>query len=141
MSLLSNFLGTEEFSLMDSPMFQELVENIKANKIYSVNNEFDYDLNISGSLKKYKYYLEVSSPGIERDLRDLEEVTNSVGKHVYIKTYEKVDNQKEFYDLNSITKVNVMPKYNIKNKKSCFSYLPIDSENLITTKENSEVAA
>ena len=44
-----------------------------------------------------KYYLEVSSPGIERDLRDLEEVTNSVGKHVYIKTYEKIDNQKEFY--------------------------------------------
>ena len=43
MSLLSNFLGTEEFSLMDSPMFQELVENIKANKIYSVNNEFDYE--------------------------------------------------------------------------------------------------
>ena len=38
-----------------------------------------------------KYYLEVSSPGIERDLRDLEEVTNSVGKHVYIKTYEKID--------------------------------------------------
>lgn len=54
MSLLSNFLGTEEFSLMDSPMFQELVENIKANKIYSVNNEFDYYLNMSGSPKKYK---------------------------------------------------------------------------------------
>ena len=34
-----------------------------------------------------KYYLEVSSPGIERDLRDLEEVSNSVGKHVYIKFY------------------------------------------------------
>lgn len=59
MSLLSNFLGTEEFSLMDSPMFQELVENIKANKIYSVNNEFDYYLNMSGSPKniKMKYIL------------------------------------------------------------------------------------
>lgn len=114
MSLLSNFLGTEEFSLMDSPMFQELVENIKANKIYSVNNEFDYDLNILGSLKKYKDEIHFTS---------------------------QLNNQKEFYDLNSITKVNVMPKYNIKNKKSCFSYLPIDSENLITTKENSEVAA
>jgi len=114
MSLLSNFLGTEEFSLMDSPMFQELVENIKANKIYSVNNEFDYDLNISGSLKKYKDEIHFTS---------------------------QLNHQKEFYDLNSITKVNAMPKYNIKNKKSCFSYLPIDSENLITTKENSEVAA
>jgi hypothetical protein len=114
MSLLSNFLGTEEFSLMDSPMFQELVEKIKANKIYSVNNEFDYDLNISGSLKKYKDEIHFTS---------------------------QLNNQKEFYDLNSITKVNAMPKYNIKNKKSCFSYLLIDSENLITTKENSEVAA
>lgn len=114
MSLLSNFLGTEEFSLMDSPMFQELVENIKANKIYSVNNEFDCDLNISGSLKKYKDEIHFTP---------------------------QLNNQKEFDDLNSVTKVNAMPKYNIKNKKSCFSYLPIDSENLITTKENSEVAA
>ena len=31
MSLLSDFLGTEDFSLMDSPMFQELIENIKNN--------------------------------------------------------------------------------------------------------------
>ena len=114
MSLLSNFLGTEEFSLMDSPMFQELVENIKANKIYSVNNEFDYDLNISGSLKKYKDEIHFTP---------------------------QLNHQKEFDDLNSITKVNAMPKYNIKNKKSCFSYLPIDSENLITTKEISEGAA
>ena len=114
MSLLSNFLGTEEFSLMDSPMFQELVENIKANKIYSVNNEFDYDLNISGSLKKYKDEIHFTP---------------------------QLNNQKEFDDLNSVTKVNAMPEYNIKNKKSCFSYLPIDSGNLITTKENSEVAA
>ena len=37
MSLLSDFLGTEEFSLMDSPMFQELIENIKNNRTYSAN--------------------------------------------------------------------------------------------------------
>ena len=114
MSLLSNFLGTEEFSLMDSPMFQELVENIKANKIYSVNNEFDYYLNMSGSPKKYKDEIHFTS---------------------------QLDNQYDFYDLNSINKVDSMSKYIIKNKKSCFSYFPIDSENLITTKESSEVAA
>lgn len=114
MSLLSNFLGTEEFSLMDSPMFQELVENIKANKIYSVNNEFDYYLNMSGSPKKYKDEIHFIS---------------------------QLDNQNDFYDLNSINKVDAMSKYIIKNKKSCFSYFPIDSENLITTKESSEVAA
>ena len=114
MSLLSNFLGTEEFSLMDSPMFQELVENIKANKIYSANNEFDYYLNMSGSPKKYKNEIHFTS---------------------------QLNNQKDFYDLNSINKVNAKSKYSKKNKKSCFSYFPIDSENLITTKENSEVAA
>lgn len=114
MSLLSNFLGTEEFSLIDSPMFQELVENIKANKIYSVNNEFDYYLNMSGSPKKYKDEIHFTS---------------------------QLDNQNDFYDLNSINKVDAMSKYIIKNKKSCFSYFPIDSENLITTKESSEVAA
>ena len=43
-----------------------------------------------------KYYLEVSSPGIERDLRDLEEVTNSVGKHVYIKHMKKLIIKKNF---------------------------------------------
>jgi hypothetical protein len=41
MSLLSDFLGTEEFSLMDSPMFQELIKNIKNNLTYSANNKFD----------------------------------------------------------------------------------------------------
>jgi hypothetical protein len=33
-SSLSDFLETEEFSLKDSPMFQELIENIKNNKTY-----------------------------------------------------------------------------------------------------------
>lgn len=41
MSLLSDFLETEEFSLMDSPMFQELIKNIKNNLTYSANNKFD----------------------------------------------------------------------------------------------------
>ena len=54
MSLLSDFLGTEEFSLMDSPMFQELIENIKNNRTYSANNKFDYNL------EKNNYYLQTN---------------------------------------------------------------------------------
>lgn len=72
-----------------------------------------------------KYYLEVSSPGIERDLRDLEEVSNSVGKHVYIKTYEKIDNQKEFYgDILSIDGDEITIEYKDKArvKKSVVKY-------------------
>lgn len=72
-----------------------------------------------------KYYLEVSSPGIERDLRDLEEVSNSVGKHVYIKTYEKIDNQKEFYgDILSVDGDEITIEYKDKArvKKSVVKY-------------------
>ena len=72
-----------------------------------------------------KYYLEVSSPGIERDLRDLEEVSNSVGKHVFIKTYEKIDNQKEFYgDILSVDGEEITIEYRDKArvKKSTINY-------------------
>ena len=72
-----------------------------------------------------KYYLEVSSPGIERDLRDLEEISNSVGKHVYIKTYEKIDNQKEFYgDILSVDGDEITIEYKDKArvKKSVVKY-------------------
>ena len=72
-----------------------------------------------------KYYLEVSSPGIERELRNLEEVMNSIGKHVYIKTYEKVDNQKEFYgDILDVEDKEITIEYKDKArvKKSIISY-------------------
>ena len=32
MSLLSEFLGTEKYSLKESPMFKNLIKNIKSNK-------------------------------------------------------------------------------------------------------------
>ena len=114
MSLLSDFLGTEDFSLMDSPMFQELVKNIKNNRIYSANKEFDYSLNLSSKPQKYSDEIRFTS---------------------------RIDEQNDFYNLNSINNVNTMPKHVIKNKKTGFSYFSINSENSIITKENSEVAA
>ena len=72
-----------------------------------------------------QYYLEVSSPGIERDLRTLEEVQNSVGKHVYIKTYEKIDNQKEFYaDIIEVVEDKLTIEYmdKARKKKSEINY-------------------
>ena len=114
MSLLLDFLGTEDFSLMDSPMFQELIENIKNNRIYSANNEFDYALNLSKSQKKYRDEIHFTS---------------------------QLDGQNVFYNLNSTTKVNAVSKHVIENEKSNFSYFSVNSENSITTEENSEVAA
>lgn len=47
-----------------------------------------------------EYYLEVSSVGLERELRNIDEIKASVGKYVNVKTYEKQTvgkiSQKEF---------------------------------------------
>lgn len=37
-----------------------------------------------------EYYLEVSSVGIEKELKTKEEITASIGKYVAVKTYEKI---------------------------------------------------
>jgi ribosome maturation factor RimP len=42
------------------------------------------------------YFLEVSSPGAERPLKKEKDVTNAIGKSIYLKTYEPIDGQKEF---------------------------------------------
>lgn len=57
MSLLSDFLGTTDFSLSDSPMFRELIKNIVENEIYFNDNieEFLYD-NIT---EKRRYDFEI----------------------------------------------------------------------------------
>ncbi|WP_409294344.1 ribosome maturation factor RimP [Peribacillus sp. SCS-26] len=44
----------------------------------------------------YNYFLEVSSPGAERPLKKAEDFTKSIGKNVFIKTYEPIDGLKEF---------------------------------------------
>jgi len=61
--------------------------------------------NVSGPLNKmldqldpieHKYYLEVSSPGIERPLKKPEDFEKAVGSIVEIKLFKAVDNTKRF---------------------------------------------
>lgn len=42
------------------------------------------------------YFLEVSSPGVERPLKKIEHFEKAVGKQVYIKTYEHIEGNKTF---------------------------------------------
>ncbi|MBD8068263.1 ribosome maturation factor RimP [Bacillus sp. PS06] len=44
----------------------------------------------------YNYFLEVSSPGAERPLKKDKDFEKSIGKQVYLKTYEPIDGEKEF---------------------------------------------
>jgi ribosome maturation factor RimP len=55
------------------------------------------------------YFLEVSSPGAERPLKKEKDFQNAIGKNVYIKTYEPINDEKEFegiltgFDGNEVT--------------------------------------
>ncbi|PQD95835.1 ribosome maturation factor RimP [Pradoshia eiseniae] len=42
------------------------------------------------------YFLEVSSPGAERPLKKDRDYIKAIGKNVHVKTYEPIDNEKEF---------------------------------------------
>lgn len=44
----------------------------------------------------HNYFLEVSSPGAERPLKKEADWLKAIGKNVYIKTYEPIDNNKVF---------------------------------------------
>jgi len=45
---------------------------------------------------KGAYYLEVSSPGVERPLETKEDFAKSVNKHVFVTLYVHIDGEKEF---------------------------------------------
>lgn len=45
---------------------------------------------------KGAYFLEVSSPGVERPLKTKEDFQRSIGKNVYVTLYVHIDGEKEF---------------------------------------------
>ncbi|SFA77036.1 ribosome maturation factor RimP [Lentibacillus halodurans] len=45
---------------------------------------------------KGAYFLEVSSPGVERPLKSKEDFKNHLGSNVYVKLYEPIDGKKEY---------------------------------------------
>jgi len=44
----------------------------------------------------YNYFLEVSSPGAERPLKNKKDFQKAIGKNVFIKTYEPIEGEKTF---------------------------------------------
>lgn len=65
-----------------------------------------------------EYYLEVSSEGLEKELRNDEDITKSVGKYIFVKMYEKVNGLKEIYgDLLSFENDLLVIEYMAKNIK------------------------
>jgi len=64
------------------------------------------------------YYLEVSSPGAERPLKKESDFEKSVGKFIYVKTYEPIKDMKEFQGyLRSYTQEGLELEVRIKTRK------------------------
>ncbi len=65
-----------------------------------------------------EYYLEVSSPGIEKPLKTFEQVKNSIGKYVYAKLYNPIAGMDEIEGhIKTIENEMIEFEYLVKNIK------------------------
>lgn len=89
--------------------------DISIDMVTELNETISEKLDILDYIKD-EYYLEVSSAGIEKELRTDDAINKALGQYIYIKTYEKVDGHKEFYGyLESFENDNIKIKYLVKN--------------------------
>lgn len=67
---------------------------------------------------KDPYFLEVSSPGVERPLKKKEDFEKNVNKNMYIKLYEPIDGEKEYEGILKEFKDDMLTlEYKVKTRK------------------------
>ncbi|WP_042144763.1 ribosome maturation factor RimP [Paucisalibacillus sp. EB02] len=67
---------------------------------------------------KEAYFLEVSSPGVERPIKTVEDFAKSVNKNVYVKLFEPIDGEKTFEGLLVDFNENIATiEYKVKTRK------------------------
>ena len=71
-------------------------EGIDLNDCEKVNNEIMEDLDKADYIKE-QYFLEVSSPGIERVLRKDKHLEKNIGNEIIVKLFKKDENAKKEY--------------------------------------------
>lgn len=79
------------------------------------------------------YYLDVSSPGAERPIKDEEDLELTLNKGIYVKAYKQIDGEKEWtgiltaYDENSVT-----IEYKVKTRKKTIT---VEREKIATIRK------
>ena len=113
-------------------IFIDKESGISINDCEYVNNNINDILDEADYIKD-AYFLEVSSPGLERTLRKDKHFISQIGNEIYIKLYSKKKKKKEFigiledYNENDIT-INVnnksvkIDKKNIAIAKTVFNF-------------------
>ncbi|MFB4167459.1 ribosome maturation factor RimP [Virgibacillus sp. JSM 102003] len=73
------------------------------------------------------YYLEVSSPGVERPLKSKDDFEKNVNNNVFVKLYEPIDGQKEYEGiLKDFTDDIATIEYKVKTRKKLVE-IPINN--------------
>lgn len=76
-------------------VFIDKEDGIDLNDCEKVSNEINPLLDEKDFIKEM-YFLEVSSPGIERVLRKDEHLKDAIGKEIEVKLFKTIEKQKEF---------------------------------------------
>ena len=76
-------------------MYIDKKSGIDLNDCEKVSNEINDILDTADYIDK-QYFLEVSSPGIERVLRKEKHLEQNIGKEVEVKLFRPIDKQKSF---------------------------------------------
>jgi ribosome maturation factor RimP len=72
------------------------------------------------------YFLEVSSPGVERPLKKETDFLKALNKNIFVKTYEQIEGQKEFEGtLKSFDGTALTVEIKIKTRKKLIT-IPLD---------------
>ena len=81
-------------------------DGISIDDCEKVNNEVNDILDEADYIEE-QYFLEVSSPGIERTLRKEKHFIKQIGQEIYIKLFKQIDSQKEL--------IGILKEYNNKD--------------------------
>lgn len=101
-------------------IFIDNEKGIDLNDCEKVNNEIT-DLLDEANYIKDQYFLEVSSPGIERIIRKDEHLKQNIGQEIYVKLFKAINNKKEYigileeFDENTIV-IEIEEKIKIDRK-------------------------
>jgi len=106
-------------------------KGIDLNDCEKVNDEINELLDTVDYIKE-QYFLEVSSPGIERTLRKEKHLTANIGNEIQIKLFKPYEGQKQYkgilksFDDNSITIINTeeinIDRKNISQIKTVYNW-------------------
>jgi len=75
--------------IADSPHGLTIDQSTALNE--AISSKLDEENFIEG-----EYYLEVSSPGLERELKNDQDIKKAINEYIYIKLYQKFEGRKEF---------------------------------------------